>query len=73
MKLAKHYAVERGPVGHERDEKAHEAGERDAVQQDEAKDGAFGAVGVGSCRGDNDALWRNHLAHDSAGRICRGH
>ena len=65
--LAKHHAVECGPVGDESDEKAHEAGERDAVQQDEAQDGAFGAIGVGSCGGDDDTLWRDHLAHDSAG------
>ena len=67
MKLTEYQAVECRPVCHQRHEQAHEAGERDAVQQDEAKDGAFGAVGVGGSSGDDDALWRDHLAHHSAG------
>lgn len=71
--LTKHYAVERGPVRHQRNQKTHQAGERDAVQQDEAEDGAFGTVGVGGCGGYDDALWRDHLAHHTAGRVRRCH
>ena len=37
------------------------------MQEDEAEDGAFAAVGFSGGGGDDDALRGDHLAHDTAG------
>ena len=57
------------PTGYERDQKPHQAGECEAVQEDETQDGAFAAVLVGGGCGDDDALRRDHFAHDTAGGV----
>lgn len=60
-------------MGYERDEKTHQTGEREAVQEDEAQDGAFAAVLVGGGCGDNYALRSDHFAHDASGGVGGGH
>jgi len=43
------------------------------VQEDEAKNGAFAAVALRGCCGDDDALGGDHLAHHASGGVGRGH
>lgn len=53
----------------DRDHEAHQAGEREAVEEDKAQDAAFAAITFRGCGGDHDALRRDHLAHDAAARV----
>jgi len=61
------------PSSDERDQKAHQAGERETVQEDEAENDAFAAVLICGRCGDNDALRRDHFAHDASGGVGGGH
>ena len=55
------------PVRYGRNNETDQAGERYAVEEDEAEDVAFAAVTFGGCGGDDDTLWSDHLAHDASG------
>ena len=52
------------------DEETHQAGQAEAVQEDEAQDPAFLAVAAGCGAGDDDALRGDHFAHHAAGALA---
>ncbi len=52
---------------------AHQRGQREAVEEHVAQDVAFVAVPLRGRRRDDDALRVDHLAHDAAGAVGRGH
>lgn len=71
--LLRHHIGEWHDVSLQIYEDAHQRDERETMEEDEFKDASFVAIPIGGGAGDDDALCGHHLAHDSAGAVCRGH
>lgn len=63
----------RSDVGHQENQDADEAGQDDAVPEDEAQDLALVPVPFGGGAGDHDALSVDHLSHNAASAVGCAH
>ena len=64
---------QRPEIGLAQDQHSDKHGERHGMEEHEAQDRAFMAVPFGRGRGDDDRLRVDHLAHDAARAVRRGH
>src|SRR5271157_1475036 len=71
--LLQYEVRERSNVSHEKHHNPHQTSQRNAVEEDVTQNVTFVSIPLGSGTGDDNALRVNHLAHDAAGTVGRGH